>query len=137
MRVRGAWAGDQRLRFLVVGGYNTVFGVACFPVLYVLFGRTSHYLALSTVAHFIAVTNAFIAHRVVAFRAEGAWLPQWVRFCVGHLGTLGLGLLGLALLVGRLRLTPLQAQPILLAVSVILSYFWHSRVSFRDRAKGA
>ena len=128
------WANDLKFRFLVVGAYNTAFGFVLFPVLYLLLSSRLHYVVVYLIAHALAVTNAFLAYRRVAFRAEGHWAGQFLRFNIGYLGALGLGLGGMALLVTRAHLSPLIAQPLLLTATVVLSYLWHSRVSFGREA---
>lgn len=131
-RLGRRWSDDQRFRFLVVGAYNTAFGYLVFPLLYLLLSKRMHYALILVIAHQIAVTQAFVLHRRFAFRAEGAaWLPQFLRFNVGYLGALGVGLGGMYLFVSRLHVSPLVAQPALTTLTIVLSYLWHSRVSFR------
>ena len=134
MSVRERWE-DVRFRFLVIGAINTGFGYALFPLLFLLLGKRVHYLGVAILSHAIAVAIAFVLHRRYAFRAEGPWLPQYLRFNVGYLASFGIGLAGMALLVGRAHWSPLVAQPVLMTVTIVLSYLWHSRVSFRTRAK--
>lgn len=132
------WEGDLRLRFLVVGAYNTAVGLLAFPALFVLFGRRAPYQALVVAAFVVAVTNAFFAHRWIAFRAGGPVLPQLLRFALGQLGLLGFSLAGMSLLVGHLGVPPLVAQPALSVTAVALSFAWNARVTFRGaRGLGA
>jgi len=130
-RLTQRWADDERFRFLVVGAYNTAFGFLLFPILYLLLQRRLHYLVILVITHAIAVANSFIAHRRFAFRAVGPVLPQLFRYKVGYVGALALSIGGMYLLVSRLGLSPLLAQPILMVLSIVLTYLWHSRVSFR------
>lgn len=130
-RLARRWGDDQRFRFLVVGAYNTAFGLLLFPILYLLLSPKLHYLVILVIAHAIAITNAFIAHRRLVFRTEGPILAQFLRYNVGALGALGFSAGGLILLVSRLGASPLVAQPFLMAVSIVLTYLWHARVTFR------
>lgn len=130
-RLTKRWADDERFRFLVIGVYNTAFGFLLFPLLYLLLSRRLHYVVILVIAHAIAVTNSFLAHRRVTFRAAGPLLPQLMRYNVGYLGALALSIGGMVFLVSRVGLSPLLAQPILMFASIVLTYLWHSRVSFR------
>lgn len=132
-RLGRRWTEDLKFRFLVVGAYNTAIGFLLFPLLYLLLRRHLHHAVILVITHVIAVTNAFITHRRLAFRADGSWFPQFLRFNAGYLGSLGIGLAGFWLLVDRARWSPLVAQPLLMTVTIALSYLWHSRVSFRPR----
>ena len=130
-RVAAGWRASEKLRFLVVGAYNTAFGYATFAMLYLLFGTRIHYLLLLIVSHFVSVTNAFVAHRRVTFAAEGSVWTQYVRFNVSYLGLLMLSLVLMPLAVERLDLHPLVASAVVLAITVIASYFVHRHFSFR------
>lgn len=125
------WEHDLRLRFVVVGAFNTGVGLLCFPILYLALGRRLPYLALVVVSFVLAVTSAFFTHRWIVFRAGGPVLPQYLRFAAGQMGLLGVSLLGMALLVGHLGVPPLVAQPALSLTMVVLSFAWNSRVTFR------
>jgi putative flippase GtrA len=131
MGLRERWDEDQRFRFLVVGAVNTAVGFALFPLLYLLLRGRVHYLVVVVIAHVFAVTIAFGLHRRFAFRATGAVLPQYLKFNAGYLAALAIGVFGMALFVEKLHVHPLIAQPILMTVTILLSYVWHSRVSFR------
>lgn len=131
-RAAAGWRSSEKLRFLVVGAYNTAFGYATFAVLYWLFGSRIHYLVLLIVSHIVSVTNAFVAHRRVTFASDGSVLTQYVRFNVSYLGLLLLSLVLMPLAVERLGLHPLVASALVLAITVCTSYFVHSHFSFRQ-----
>ncbi len=82
------WERDLRLRFVVIGAFNTGVGLLSFPVLFLALGRRLPYLALIVVAFALAVTSAFFTHRWIVFRADGPILPQYLRFTAGQLGLL-------------------------------------------------
>lgn len=132
------WEHDLRFRFVVVGVFNTGLGLLSFPLLFLALGVRVPYLALIVVAFALTVTGAFFTHRWIVFRVTGPLLPQYLRFAAGQLGLLGFSLMGTALLVGRLRLSPLLAQPALSLSVIALSFAWNARVTFRGaRRRGA
>ncbi|HTP39599.1 MAG TPA: GtrA family protein [Steroidobacteraceae bacterium] len=131
-RARLWWQGSQRLRFLVVGAWNTLFGYGCFALLYLLFGRHVHYMVLQVIAHFLSVTNAFIWHRHVTFRSRATWPLEFARFNASYLGTLALGLVTLPLLVRGLAISPLLGAALVTVLTVATSYALHRRFSFRS-----
>lgn len=131
-RIAAVWRGNRQIRFLVIGAYNTAFGYGTFFVLYAALGGRLHYLTLSTIAHFIAVTNSYVMQRFVVFRSTGTWPLEFLRFNLSHLATLGLGLVALHVLVEYAGLSPLLAQGIVLLMIVIASYMLHSLFSFRS-----
>ncbi len=125
------WRLPLKLRFLLAGGYNTVFGYLVFSGMYLLFGRWIHYLVIGVLAHFIAVISAFVVHRHLVFRAADAWRRSFIRFNLSQLVALGFGMSCLYSLVTWGHLSPLVAQAIVVAASVLLTYALHRHFSFR------
>lgn len=129
-RLLGRWNVSRKLRFLVVGGWNTLFGYLAFVALFLLLQATVHYLVIATVAHFLAVAQSYTSQRRLVFRSREPIAPEFLRFNLSHFGTLLFGLCAMWLLVDGLGIVPLAAQAITIFGGVILSYFLHSRVSF-------
>ena len=125
------WRDNEHLRFLAVGGWNTLFGYLLFVLLYWLLSASLHYMAIAVVAHFGAVTQSYMTQRHLVFRAaRGGW-RQFLRFNISNLTALGFGLVCLWLLVDTLGLAVLLAQAITTMASVVLSYLLHKHYSFR------
>jgi len=129
------WRLPQQFRFLLAGGYNTVFGYLVFGGLYLLFSQQVHYLIIAVLAHGCAVISAFIVHRRLVFRSSEPWPRSFVRFNASQLATLGFGIICLYVLVTYGRFRPLAAQAIVTTVSVLLTYLLHSRFSFRGHPR--
>ena len=127
------WTADQRLRFLVAGGWNTLFGYLTFVALYALLHDRLHYLLIGVLSHAIAVVNAFVAHRFFVFRSRGSWRGEFLRFNVAQFSVLGAGLVALWLLVDVGGLRPFVAQAIVTMGAVCVSYVAHRRFSFAPR----
>lgn len=129
------WERHEMLRFVAVGAWNTLFGVVIYGLLLAAFRGRLHYLAVLVVAHLLAVTNAFVAHRRITFRVEGNIVVDWLRFNLSYLGLLGVGLVSMPFLVEVAGLRPFVANGIVLVVSTLVSFVVHKRISFRrDRA---
>jgi putative flippase GtrA len=130
------WRLPRQLRFLVVGGYNTIFGYLVFSGLFLVLGRWVHYLVIGCFAHAIAVINAFVAHRCLVFRSLDRWQPSFFRFCLSQLVAFAFGLAGLYGLVEFAHFNPLLAQAVVTVSSVLLTYALHRYFSFRDPSNG-
>lgn len=125
---RTAAAGHERfVRFLLVGGVNTVFGYAMFALLYLSTGM--HNVAVVGATALGIVFNFFTTGRIVfGNRSWRAFLP----FVAAYGVALGLNLmvLNLLLLAG---VPPLAGQAISLPVVVVSAYLLNARLVFRDR----
>ena len=130
-RLKEAWQNRETFRFLVIGAYNTVFGYAIFAGVYLLFHARLHYLAIMVIAHVLAVTNAFLGHKFLTFRAQGHLIADFLRFNLTYLGALIVGLVGLPFLIEVCHLHPLVSQAALIALTMVGTYVLHKRVSFR------
>lgn len=122
---------DARVRYVVVGAWNTLFGVGLYNLLFLVPAARAHYVALAAVVHAASVTNAFVGHRWFTFRSNGPLLGEFVRFNVTYLGALGVTVAGIPLLVRWLRLDPRVAQATLTFLVIALTYAVHRVFTFR------
>jgi len=130
----------QVIRYLIVGGFNTLFGYGCFAVLnYLLTGRVPYpYMVAGVGSNVIAITVAFLGYKWFVFRTKGNYLREYLRtyLVYGSSAILGLLLLPfMVALVGRILknqvLVPYVAQAIATPLVVISSFVGHKRFSFR------
>ncbi len=131
--MRGFWRAHEQMRFVIVGGWNTLFGYLCFVTLYALLHAHLNYLLIGVLAHAIAAVNAFVAHRLLVFRSRERWFGEFVRFNISLLFVLGYGIGALWLLVATFHLDPVLAQGFVMIGAVVISYVAHRRFSFGDR----
>jgi putative flippase GtrA len=126
-----AWRDHEKLRFLIVGAWNTVFAYLAFGIVYLLFRSEFHYLLICVVAHALAVTNAFVCQRRFVFRSQTRWWSAFLRFNLVQLVVLVSGLAALAVLVEILHIAPLYGQLLVMTTTVIASYLLNRAYSFR------
>jgi putative flippase GtrA len=131
------WRLPQKVRFLAAGAYNTAFGYLAFAALYLLSGRSVHYLAIGFMAHVIGAISAFLVYRHLVFGAVDSWGASFIRFNLSQLFTLGFGIALLFVLVEFARFNPLFAQLGVLLTTVTLSWLLHRHYSFGDRQAGS
>jgi putative flippase GtrA len=128
-----------KVRFLLVGGWNTVFGYAVFWVLYGFFARVIEvrYVAYTTtqiVSWLIAVTNAYLLHKYVTFRSRArgrAALLEFFRFMQVYFAMFLLGLALLPFFVEIAGLTPRVAALVVTVIGIVISYAAHTLRTFR------
>jgi putative flippase GtrA len=126
----------EQLLYLVVGGWNTVFGYGAWAFLQYLLGDHLHYLVVVVLSWPIAVLNAYLGYRYVVFRSRASVFRELPRFSLVYLVTL---LVNLVLLPIALRVTPFNiyvVQALLTGVVVICSYLAHKYYSFGGRSRG-
>lgn len=120
----------EKINYLLVGGWNTVFGYSVFVALYFLFTSSIHYMVIWLVSTVLAITNAYIGYKAFVFKTRGNYLREYLRFYVVYAGAMALNFVLLPLCVEIFRLSPPIAQGGLIFLNVIFSYFGHKRFSF-------
>jgi putative flippase GtrA len=121
----------EQLLYLVVGGWNTVFGYCIWAALQFLLGNHLHYLVVMLISWPIAVVNAYVGYRYIVFRSRGSILREFPRFSLVYVVTL---VVNLALLPIALHVLPLNiyaVQALLTVLVVVCSYLSHKHFSFR------
>ena len=128
--IRKAWH-NEKIRYILIGAFNTFFGYSIFAALWMLWGQSLHYVVILALSHAIAVTNAFFGYRILVFRKTGGAWKDFVRFNMVYLGAFIFNILALPILIEVVNLHPLVAQALLVIVTVVASYLLHRRFSFK------
>jgi putative flippase GtrA len=122
---------DQRFRYLLVGGWNTVSSFVLFVALQLAFGDQVHYIVLFVVTMVVSIVMAFVLHRTFVFEAtEGHWPGQLLRFSQVYAGAFLVNLALLPVLVEVIGLPVIAAQAVLFVTTVTASFVGHRRWSF-------
>lgn len=122
---------DQRFRFLVVGGFNTIFGFFNFVWIQALFGHKISYMGSFLISYVLTFTVAFFLHRKVVFKVSGHVWKDLLRFQSVYLVPLTINLVVLPLLVTGVKVNVYVAQALAVTFNTLVSYLGHKYVSFR------
>lgn len=121
------------VRYLIVGGWNTLFGVGLYTLVYELWGTRTNYLGWAVAVNILAITNAYLCYKFFVFRTKGNYLREYLKCYTVYGAGMLLGMGGLFLLVSGAGMNPAWANFLLTGVTVVLSYFGHKYFSFRRR----
>ena len=135
----------ESVRFLVIGGCNTLFGVAdTFVLLKLLLWlrpdepKTMGTLAMA-VSSVINIGFSFLTYKWFVFRTKGNYLSEYLRSLTIYLPSLALNTFLVAPLAallkhwtGRDHASVYAAMGIILTVTIVFSFFGHKRVTFRQ-----
>ena len=136
----------QLLRYLVVGLWNTLFGYGCFFAFTKLFlhlvpAHPSLMASAAVVAStFVNITVSFFGYKLFVFRSSGNTLHEYLRSFIVYLPTMAIGAIAIAPLtlafehVARVRpWAPYIAGATIQAVTVVVSFLGHKRITFRQK----
>ena len=132
-------AQGEKLRYLIVGVWNTAFGYGLFAVMWLVLGgaltqalgKSAAAIVVQWSAWFLSVPQSTTTMKYLAFRSKGKLRVQIARAYVIYLPAqlLSMGILWTC--TALLHLPVLLGQLITIAVTVIFSYFGHKYFTFR------
>lgn len=122
----------QELAFALVGGFNTLLGMALTVAWLTVLGDGRPGLAV-VLAYAISTTVAFVLHRTLVFRVRGHVLRDFIAFCGVNSGGLLLNVVLLELAVTVAGLPAAPASVVVMGLVAVLSFFGHRYISFRRR----
>lgn len=133
----------RKIKFLVVGGWNTIFGFIAFIVLYKIFSRifTVQYFAYTSaqiIGTPLAIINAYIGHKIFTFQSKvkgKKMIYEFLRFSTTYASIFLLSLFIMPFTVEVLNIQPIISAMILNIVVIITSYIGHSKFTFVNKLK--
>ena len=132
---------EVRVKFILVGIWNTIFGYLVFFVLDMIFEnmfnkRYISYMSAMIFGQIIATINAFIFHKYVTFKSEvsgNGIILEFSRFCLTYVLTFFLSIIMLPFFVEMMLIHPRIAAAIIILICTVISIVGHSRFSFSKR----
>ena len=119
------------LRFLLVGGCNTLLGFGLFPAIYWLIpDLRKHYMWILVSTHIINVLWAYFANKYFVFRTQGRVLNEMTKFVSFHLLCFLIMILAVPFFVELAHIHPPVIQFSVSVLVVISSYFWYDKIVF-------
>jgi putative flippase GtrA len=124
---------DQRVRFLAVGGFNTVLGYLTFSALtlWVFHEVRFGYLLSLVCSYAIGISVAFVLYRRLVFKVQGQVVRDFVRFVAVYAVSIGINAVVLPVLVEVAGVPPVLAQAVVVLITTLLSFVGHRTFSFR------
>lgn len=122
----------EKVRYLVVGAWNTLFGYLAYAALYALLGHRLNYMLVLVPAYVVSITNAYLCYKFLVFRTKGNYMREYFRFYLVYGTAFALNLVLLPFFVQVVGLSPIPAQIPVVALTVVLSYIGHKYFTFRS-----
>ena len=132
---------DKRLRFVLVGIWNTIFGFLAFVLFYKIFvefisWERLQYIGAMLLGQSISVLNAFFMHKKYTFRSNSKGMSsfkEFLRFNSIYLVILVLNLIILPILIEVFLFNPILAGGFSILLTTLFSYFAHSKYTFKNK----
>ena len=119
----------QKIRFLLVGGWNTFFALCLFALILKLL---NNYKITLVISHLISVLQSFLTFKFFVFRSSGKFLHEYIKINAVYLLHFFLNFGMLYACVEILKLNTLSSQIIITCILVILNYILNKNFTFKD-----
>lgn len=121
----------QKVRFLLVGGFNTVFGYSMFLFVNLLIGTFAGYLVSLVVAQILSATVAYKLFQAFVFKEGSRGFKAYLRFQSVYIVPLAVNMVVLPVLVELFGFEIYLAQAVFSLGWIVASFFVHKNFSFR------
>jgi putative flippase GtrA len=125
----------EKILYLVVGGWNTLFQYAVFSACWYLLHQHVHPDVVLLIAYLIGSVNGFIGFRYVVFRSQGKPLREYVKYQLVYGPILLTNMLVLPLALKYSSLNAYVVQALFAVFAVVMGYLGSKYFAFR-RAPG-
>lgn len=121
----------RRFLYLVVGGWNTLFGYLAFSALYYLLSSRLSYVLIFVGAYAISTLNGYWGYKLFVFKTHTRFIVEFPRFALVYVAALAVNLVVFPWLTTTLGLNPYLSQALFTVVLVVTTYIVNKRFSFR------
>lgn len=130
----------QFLRYLVVGGWNTIFGYGTYALFTALLMPRARfgYIYAAVLSNVVSITVAYLGYKWFVFKTRGNYLREWLRCLLVYGAGMLPGLVLLPLVVEGLhygfdlrRSAPYIGGAVVTGFTALASFFGHRHFTFR------
>ncbi len=119
------------LRYLLSGGWNTVFGYGVSVGLYVILVDKLHITVIAAIANILSITMSFLTYKLFVFKTSGKWLLEYGRSYIVYGGMAVFGIILIWVFVDILKWQIWYAQALVILINVAVSYLGHKFFTFK------
>ncbi|MCL2567049.1 MAG: GtrA family protein [Alphaproteobacteria bacterium] len=123
----------QFIRFILVGGYNTVFGYVVFAALYYYWGENIHYAIILFFAYLIGILNNFILFKIFVFKTKGNWLKEGISTYISYAFIYPINAILLFITIDMYKLSAYMGQGISIVITTTITYLVLKFFAFKKR----
>jgi putative flippase GtrA len=120
----------QKIRYLLVGGFNTV---AAYVIFSALFLSTDRYIASVILQYIISINISILTMRYYVFQSKGSFAKEYMKAGGVYVYMLGFNILWLHFFIEVMQINALISQAFYIIVSTIATYILHKHYSFKKK----
>jgi len=125
----------EKLLYLVVGGWNSLFQYASFSLLYYLLHGVLFSSVILFLSYVLSSINGFLGFRLIVFRSKGHPVVEYLKFQLVYVPLLAINMILLPLMLAYTPLNAYVVQALFAVLSVVLGYFGNKYFTFRGTGR--
>jgi putative flippase GtrA len=127
---------NRIMRFVVIGGVNTLFGFFAFPLIYFATNPLGvHYVISMTMSYVVSISFSYFTNRVIVFQSHEKSISELMRFSTFYAICYAVNVVVLPLCVELFHIPAVSAQAGMVGIIILSSYIWHSSITFRQHER--
>jgi putative flippase GtrA len=123
--------GEQKIRYLLAGVWNTIFGYTLGVFAYLWLSDHIHIIFISILANIIAITMSFLSYKLFVFKTSGEWLIEYLKIYLVYGGTALIGTFLLWGFVDYFKISIWISQGLVLGLLFIISFILNKNFTFK------
>jgi len=123
----------EKIRYLLVGGFNTLVGYFIGIAIYKALGSNLGIIWVGIISNIFSITVSFLSYKTLVFKTKGMWLTEYMKSYMIYGGIVVISILFLWLFVEKMNISIWLSQALVIGVTVTISYLGHSRFTFRRK----
>jgi putative flippase GtrA len=124
---------NQKARYLITGGYNTVLGYLLFVLIFYYFSSTVNHYFLLGICHLIGTIHNFFSYSTFVFKPKVTALNNYMKFNLVYLFTFLLNLILFTLLTKVMNWNLYFSQALIICFIAVVGYFLNKYFSFSNK----
>jgi putative flippase GtrA len=120
-----------KIKYLLAGGVNTIFGYFISLSIYQLLKNDSHIIIIGIISNIVAITFTFLIYKLFVFCSKGNWLKEYFKSYLVYGGGAIIGTLAIWVLVDKFSIPFAISQGIITIAMVCYSFFMNKNFTFR------
>jgi putative flippase GtrA len=121
----------EKLMYLIVGGWNSIFAYGCFSILYYSLNERLAPSAILVIAYAVSSVNGYLTFRHFVFGPVRQPLVEYVRYQTVYLPILAVNMLVLPVALTYTSLNAYAIQALFAVFAIVASYLGNKYFAFR------
>ena len=127
--IRGLLKSDK-VRYLIAGAWNTIFGYSLGVILFLLLTDSLHTAIIALICNLIAMAMSFVVYKLFVFKTTGNWTGEYLKACMVYGNAAIISIFLIWFFVDILGWNIWTSQALTVGITVLISYVGHKKFTF-------